>query len=199
METAILSAHRPASLGTLAQGLYTYRLQAWPDELTRRAIAFEHALLRQTYGEAISLVPPGVCMLEFMAREEMEPTLLRWMHRIVSAQSSFLVNLQGYGALSSRRLYLRMDNQQPFLQMIRSMQVIDQYIRNYDCPPARQFTHLCMPITGVLPQSLFDHIAPLYAQRKLQLCFEVRELSLLRLEHPQDTGTEITRFGLQTL
>ncbi len=199
METIAPTFNPHTRTAPVLQGLYTYRLQALPDDMARRAIAFEHAHLREQYGHDIPLVPPSIQLMEFMAREEMESTIIRWMHRIISTQHSFLVQFQGYGALSSRRLYLRLNDQQPFLQMTRSMQVIDQYIRNYDCPPAKPNMHLCLPVTGILSEPLFERLTLEYAQRKTRFSLEVRELSLLRLEHALDPGTPINRFGLQTL
>lgn len=185
------------STGVSTQALSRYRLVAYPDMLTGLQIKAEQAYIQRQYQTSIPSEQPGIVVAEFMAREDMEATLIRWMHRIISTQSSFRVNIQGFGALSSKHLYLRVQEQQPFHQLAGAMQVIDQYIRSYDYPPVKRFTHPCLPLTGAVPEKAFDQVMQEFAARKLELSFEVKELMLIRSRHETEAGKQINLFRLQ--
>ncbi len=185
------------STGITTNTLNRYRLMAYPDTETELLIRTEQQYIQRRYRTAVPVHPTGIVVAEFMAREDMEATLIRWMHRIISTQDSFRVSIQGFGALSSRQLYLRVQEQQPFQQLAGAMQVVDQYIRSYDCPPAKKFTHPCLPLTEAVPEQEFDKVVHEYAERKLNLSFEVKELVLIRNRQETATAKQINLFGLQ--
>lgn len=195
MELPTIMGQRSADVST--QTLSRYRLVAYPDMLTDLQIKAEQAYIQRQYQTSIPSEQSGIVVAEFMAREDMEATLIRWMHRIISTQSSFRVNIQGFGALSSKHLYLRVQEQQPFQQLAGAMQVIDQYIRSYDYPPVKRFTHPCLPLTGAVPEKAFDQVMQEFASRKLDLSFEVKELMLVRSRHESEVGKQINLFRLQ--
>ena len=177
--------------------LHTYKLMAYPDMETGETIKAEQQYLSRQYATNIPEQPTGILVAQFMAREDMEATLIRWMHRIISTQQSFNVSMQGFGALSSKQLYLRVQEQEPFQLLANSLQVVDQYIRSYDCPPAKRYTHPYLPLTNAVPDQVFDKVVEEYAARKITLGFEVKELLLIRKQHEQDTGKQINVFRLQ--
>lgn len=185
------------STSITAHTLNRYCLMAYPDMETELLIRAEQQYIQRKYRTAVPIEPTGIVVAEFMAREDMEATLIRWMHRIISTQSGFRVSIQGFGALSSRQLYLRVQEQQPFQQLAAAMQVVDQYIRSYDCPPAKRFTHPCLPLTEVVPDEEFQKVVDEYAERKLDLSFEIKELMLVRNRQEKETGKQINLFRLQ--
>jgi hypothetical protein len=177
--------------------LHTYRLMAYPDMETGETIKAEQQYLSRQYATNIPEQPTGILVAQFMAREDMEATLIRWMHRIISTQQSFNVSMQGFGALSSKQLYLRVQEQEPFQLLANSLQVVDQYIRSYDCPPAKRYTHPYLPLTNAVSDQVFHQVVEEYAVRKISLGFEVKELLLIRKQHEQDAGKQINVFRLQ--
>lgn len=195
MEIPTIMAHKSA--GIAVNTLNRYRLMAYPDMETELLIRAEQQYIQRKYRTAVPVQPTGIVVAEFMAREDMEATLIRWMHRIISTQPSFSISIQGFGALSSRQLYLRVQEQEPFHQLAGAMQVVDQYIRSYDCPPAKRFTHPCLPLTEAVPDQEFDKVVHEYADRKLNLTFEVKELMLVRNRQEKETGKQINLFRLQ--
>ena len=170
---------------------------AYPNMETELLIRAEQQYIQRKYRTAIPVQPTGIIVAEFMAREDMEATLIRWMHRIISTQSGFMVNIYGFGALSSKQLYLRVKEQQPFQQLAGAMQVVDQYIRSYDCPPVKKFAHPCLPLTEVVPDEEFEKVVDEYAERKLNFSFEIKELMLIRDRQEKETGKQINLFRLQ--
>ncbi len=195
MEIPTIMGHRLTD--SAVNTLNRYRLMAYPDMETELLIQAEQQYMQRRYRTALPVQPTGIVVAEFMAREDMEATLIRWMHRIISIQPSFRVNIQGFGALSSKQLYMRVQEQQPFQQLAGAMQVVDQYIRSYDCPPAKRFTHPCLPLTEAVPDEEFEKVVHEYAGRKLDLSFEVKELLLIRNRHAAEAGKQINLFRLQ--
>lgn len=195
MEIPTIMGH--TSTGITVNTLNRYRLMAYPDMETELLIKAEQQYIQRKYRTAVPVQPTGIVVAEFMAREDMEATLIRWMHRIISTQQGFRVSIYGFGALSSKQLYLRVQEQQPFQQLAGAMQVVDQYIRSYDCPPAKRFTHPCLPLTEVVPDEEFEKVVNEYAGRKLDVSFEVKELMLVRNRQEKETGKQINLFRLQ--
>lgn len=195
MEIPTIMGH--TSAGITVNTLSRYRLMAYPDMETALFIKAEQQYIQRKYQTTLPVQPTGIVVAEFMAREDMEATLIRWMHRIISTQSSFQISIQGFGALSSRQLYLRVQEQQPFQQLANAMQVVDQYIRSYDCPPAKRFTHPYLPLTEAVPDQEFKKVVDEYAERKLDVSFEVKELLLIRNSQDAETGKQINLFRLQ--
>lgn len=195
MEIPTIMGH--ISTGIAVNTLNRYRLMAYPDMETDLLIRAEQQYIQRKYRTALPVQPAGIVVAEFMAREDMEATLIRWMHRIISTQPGFRVNIYGFGALSSKQLYLRVQEQQPFQQLAGAMQVVDQYIRSYDCPPAKRFTHPCLSLTEVVPDEEFEKVVHEYAERKLDLSFEVKELMLVRNRQEKEAGKQINLFRLQ--
>jgi len=72
----------------------------------------------------------SLTLAHFWAREDMEETLIRWMHRIISAQKSFRVTLQS----PAEESVVRISDRQPLQQLARELKIVDDYVRSYGCP-----------------------------------------------------------------
>ena len=190
----VISEKWTAAPGTL---LNSYQLMAYPDTVTGTDIHAEQQYLVRRYQTTLPPQPTGIMVAQFMAREEMESTLIRWMHRIISSQQSFRVSMAGFGALSSKQIYLRVQEQEPFQELATALQVVDQYVRSYDCPPVKRYTHPYLPLTGKVADHVFGELEAEYATRKTDLSFEVKELLLVRYNHEQEKGRQINVFHLQ--
>lgn len=120
----------------------------------------------------------SLTLAHFWAREDMEATLIRWMHRIISAQKSFRVTLQAPTEAS----VVRISDRQPFQQLARELKIVDDYVRSYGCPDMKLITNPSFPAgtCDVLPAS-----------------FEVTELVLVRRKHAFDANRQVNVFGLQ--
>jgi len=114
----VISERWTATAGTL---LNSYQLMAYPDAVTGAGIHAEQQYLVRRYQTVLPPQPTGIMVAQFMAREEMESTLIRWMHRIISAQQSFRVSMSGFGALSSGQIYLRVQEQEPFQELATAL------------------------------------------------------------------------------
>jgi len=125
--------------------------------------------------------------------------LAKWMHRIISQQKSFRVAIDGFGALPSRRIFMRIANQQPFTQLAASLQVLDQYLKSYGCMPSKLIQQPLLALTSPLPPAAFEQLAAQYVNKVAQPFFELSTVTLIRKEHALDKGKQVSVFGLQTL
>ncbi len=132
----------------------------------------------------------ALTLAHFMAREDMESTLIRWMHRIISAQKSFTVTWQSGSGQSPSGHYLRIQDPLPFQRLAKALQVVDQYVKSYGCPGMTFITQPCMPTGTRLAATAGD-------QDDIYRPFEVKELVLLRRQHQYDACKQVNVFGLQ--
>ncbi len=181
-----------------SDSLYAYSLVACTPGKIAEAVAAERNLFAERYATpSLTGTPSCIPIAGFSAREEMESTLFRWMHRIISAQKKFMVSLEKFNGFAPHTIYLQVRDHQPFQQLAREMQVVDQYIRSYGCPSVQPVIRPHLTIAGALPETVYRQAEPVYAQKTFQASFEVKELVLLRRQDAFDKDRQISVFGLQ--
>ncbi len=194
METGLVSNR---SLTPVLNGIYEYLLVAHPDAAVYRQVMEEKQFFSAQYREPVAIkTKPHITVANFMAKEEMEETLIRWMHRIISNQKKFTVVLDQYNGFAAHTIYLRVQDHQPFQQLAKELKVVDQYVKSYGCPPMHigKFPHLT--IARRLPDIVYRQAIADYTQKTFHASFEVTELVLLRRQHQFDTCKQVNRFGL---
>ena len=140
---------------------------------------------------------PHITVANFLAVEAMEETIIRWMHRIISNKKSFLVTLDQYGAFRAHTIYLRIQDHQPFQQLVKDLKVVDQYIRSYGCPEMHLISHPHLTIARKLERTTYQQAVTVYAEKSFHASFEVKELVLLRRQHQFDSCKQVNVFALQ--
>jgi 2'-5' RNA ligase len=195
METGLI---RNRSLSAPVNNLYEYLLVAHPDESVYAQVMAEKQLFTEQYKEQVAVkTKPHITVADFSAKEEMEATILRWMHRIISAQKKFKVTLDRYSGFAPHTIYLRVQDHAPFQQLAKELKVVDQYVRSYGCPGMHLTCRPHLTLARRLPETVYRQAEPVYAQKDFHASFEVKELLLLRREHPFDTCKQVNVFGLQ--
>ncbi len=196
METGFVSNRSTNT--TPAIILSEYLLVAQPDTAVTELIKKERTAFAAQYPVPMYTdVRPQIPLAHFKAREEMEPTILRWMHRIISNQQSFQVTLDQYHGFSPHTIYLRVTDHQPFQQMATAFQVIDQYVRGYGCPEMFLNAHPHITIARGLAAPVYAEAMKAYASRKMKASFELKELVLFRKQHAMDICRQVNVFGLR--
>ncbi|HWH64153.1 MAG TPA: hypothetical protein VNS50_12800, partial [Ginsengibacter sp.] len=77
--------------------LYEYLLVAHPDTIVNEKVIAEKQLFYNEYKEKVSVkTQPHITIANFLAKESMEETLIRWRQRICSQQQSFTVTLNNF-------------------------------------------------------------------------------------------------------
>ena len=178
--------------------MYEYLLVAHPDASVHERVMAEKQFFSAQYKEQIAVkTKPHITVANFLAMEAMEETLIRWMHRIISAQKKFKVTLDKYSGFANHTIYLRVQDHQPFQQLAKELKVVDQYVKGSGCPEMHLITRPHLIIARRLPENVYHQAATAYAQKDFEASFEVKELLLLRRQHQFDTCKQINVFGLQ--
>ena len=197
METGLITNRTYAPV---MNGVYEYLLVARPDTAVYQQVMEEKQFFSVQYHEAVAeKMKPHITVANFMAKEEMEETIIRWMHRIISNQKSFKVVLDQYSGFGEHTIYLRVQDHTPFQQLAKELKVVDQYVKSYGCPPMHlgKFPHLT--IARRLPDIVYRQALTDYSKKEFCASFEVKELILLRRGHQFDACKQVNVFGLQTL
>jgi hypothetical protein len=196
MQTA--SMQYPINAFIPANQFAEYLLVAVPEPELHDKILFEQQVFDQQYQQRNQ----GKSKLHievagFQAKEEMEPTLLRWMHRIFSSQQAFSVPLSNYSGIPADSVYLRVPESQPFQQLGQALEPLNDYIKTCDCPSIRVNLKPNLPIARKLNADTYLKAMMDYSSRSFHEIFEVRELVLLRRKHLFDPYTQVNKFVLQ--
>src|SRR4051812_26175101 len=154
-------------------GLFEYLLVAHPDAAVTEKIMAEKELFTADYQQKIaSKTKPHITVANFLAREAMEETIIRYTQRICSQQESFEVSLNNYSGFPPHTIYLRIQNQQPFKQLAKELKVVSNYINSCACPPVKLITHPHLSIARRLPETVYLKAMMDYSQKMFHETFK---------------------------
>ena len=142
---------------------------------------------------------PHITVANFLAKENMEQTFIKWLYKIISAQKRFGVMLNNYsGFPSSKTVYARVQDHEPFRQLGASLKVIDQYIRDNGFPRAIIPNHPHVSIARSLQQNIYEKAIMDYSRKTFNASFIVDELILLKRQNKYDKCKQVSVFKLGT-
>jgi hypothetical protein len=141
---------------------------------------------------------PHITVANFLAKEGMEGTIIKWMHRILSTQQSFDVALNNYSGFPSHTVYARVQDPRPFRQLASSLKVIDQYVRSNGCPPVKLVFNPYLSIAKKLKSNVFEKAMFDYSQKTFRAVFTVNELILLKRQNQFDECRQVNVFKLSS-
>ena len=142
---------------------------------------------------------PHITVAAFQAGEVMEDTLIRWIERICNHYRSFDLTLNNYSGFPPHTIYLRVQDPQPFGQLMQQLGAIDEFIRSSGCPPVNLMSRPYLSIAGGLTEQVYNKAMPDYSRRTFHDTFHVRELVLLKRTHAFDPCKTVNIFKLQPL
>ena len=183
-----------ASSRVVSHGLREYRLVVYPDTAVYNKLMavkhrfYDHYRLEETVG-----VFPHINVAGFHATEGMEETLIRWIQRICSRVRSFPVHLNNYNGIPNHTIYLRVQNQQPFKQLGRDLQAINDYVRSSSGRSA-WLNHPHLSVAGDLAEEVFLKAMASFSRKTFHASFMANELVLLRRDHPFATAKTVNVF-----
>jgi len=179
-------------------GLYEYLLVAPPDKEVYKKVMTEKQLFYEEYKEKIAIKTlPHITVAGFLASEDMEETIIRWIERICCKQQSFTVTLNNYSGFPPHTIYLRVQDATPFQQLAKELKVVDTYVGSCSCPPMRLISRPHVSIARRLPHEIYFKALTQYAHKSFCESFVVNELLLLRKKDQYDKCKTINVFGLQ--
>lgn len=174
-----------------------YLLVIYPGGELNDQLLDEQEQFSNDYGlPAIIRNKPHITVASFQAGEETEETLIRWMHKICSQQPGFDIMLNNYSGFPPHTIYLRIQDHQPFRQLMEQLKTIDEFIRSSGCPPANLITRPYLSIAGGLTEHIYNKAMPDYSRRTFIGKFQVGELVLLKRDHPFDPCKTVNIFRL---
>lgn len=196
METAFKSSHY-AIQKIHGQELYEYLVVAHPDIDVFNKVMEEKKFFYDEYKEKVAIrTKPHITVANFLAKESMEDTIIRWIQRICSQQQSFTVTLNNYSGFPPHTIYLRVQNEQPFRQLTKDLNVVNTYISSCACPPMKIISKPHVSIARDLSEEVYFKALIQYAHKSFHESFSVNQLHLLKREHAYDAGKSINVFGL---
>ena len=139
---------------------------------------------------------PHITVAAFQAGEQMEDTLIRWIHRICRRNECFEITLNNYSGFPPHTIYLRVQDPQPFRQLMHQLRAIDDFIRSSGCPPVNLISRPYLSIAGGLTEQVYNRAMADYSQRTFHESFRVEELVLLKREHSFDACRTVNVFRL---
>jgi len=180
------------------KGLYEYLLVVSPAGEVYEQLLAEKKNFYETYQERTAIKTlPHITVANFMAKEAMEETLIRYMYRIISTHKSFEVMLNNFsGFPSSKTLYVRVQEHEPFKQLAASLKTLQGYIENNDCPPPHFISNPHLTIARRIKEPVYDKAILDYSQKVFHASFMVNELVLLRRKSQFDKCETVNVFRL---
>lgn len=196
MEISSLQQNRNGISGTLHCS--EYLLVAHPGADLHHKILGEQEYFSMHYLERTAVkMKPHIELASFHAREEMEPTLIRWMHRIMSQHRAFSCALNNFSGFPPDTLYLRIPEPQAIQRLVSDLQQLNDYVQTNDCPAIRINTKPIVSVAKKLTEKNYLRAMLDFSQRSFHEIFEVKELHLLRRNHAFDGYKQVNKFVLQ--
>jgi len=138
---------------------------------------------------------PHITIANFLVREAMEATIINWLHKIISSRQRFTVMLNNFsGFPSSKTVYARVQDHEPFKQLVASLKVIDQYIKDNGLPRAIIPNHPHVSIARSLQQNVYEKAMFDYSRKTFNASFVVDELVLLKRQNQYDKCKQVSVF-----
>ncbi|WP_158559104.1 2'-5' RNA ligase family protein [Deminuibacter soli] len=188
---------QPAAASAIGrQAGYEYQLIVRPGAAVAAQVLAEKQLFAVQFGHKGTTGAPHIVVASFTAREEMEETIIRWMHRITSVLPGFAVTLNNYSSLPPHTIYLRVQDPLPFAQLAAQLKAVSGYIESCACAPVQFTAKPHLNIAGQLTGEVYEKAIPVYSRQTFHETFEVTELVLLRRRNQFEEGREINVFRL---
>ena len=161
--------------------LWEYLLVAQPDQEVFNKIVEEKRFLYENYGHMPAVqIKPHIIIANFLAKEQMEATLVRWIQNVCNLQRSFVVTLNNYGGLPPHTIYLRIQNNEPFKKLANGLMILDGFIQSNDCPPLNLSSKPYLTVAIQLPQFIYETAIREYSQRFFHESFRIDKLILIK-------------------
>jgi hypothetical protein len=177
--------NRIISTGILREEWQEYRLVIPADEPVSRQVKQLRMQWEQLYGEStVSDKPPCITLACFMAREEMEDMVMRWLNRICNIQHSFMVTLNNFSAVPPQTIYIRVQDSTPFIQLASQLRLLDDFSRPADGRKWRIFDKPFIKL-GSLPEHAEQQQWFTYTHQVFHAAFMARKILLVKRETNQ--------------
>lgn len=196
--TSTINHYRQASHFTSKRGdLWEYLLVANPDTTVGDLIMAEKQSFYKKYDQQVTVkTKPHITVANYLAKEDMEATIERWMQRICNQRKSFRVMLNNFGGFPPHTLYIRVQNPQPFQALVQQLKAIEEYINDNSGYPVKFTGNPHLTVARRLPDDIYNKALFEYASRDFHESFVVNELVLLKRRNQFDSCQTIAKLRL---
>lgn len=179
------------------QDYYEYLLVVHPSEHAYTQLMEERKYFFDTYNEKVAIKTlPHITVANFLAREEMEDTIIRYMRRILVMQKSFTITLTNFSGFPPHTVYTRVQDHEPFKEMAAALKPVYMYVHGNGCPHAKFITHPHVTIARRLKPDVYEKAMFDFSKRSFHTSFNADELILLKRQHQFDTCKQVNVFKL---
>lgn len=176
LDTAIL-LHRD-------EDLWEYLLVAHPSSEVIQKIVAEKKLLEEKFEQdSDRRFYPHITIANFLAKEAMEETFIRWIQNICNLQKSFTVTLNNYSAFPNSGLYLRVQHAEPFIKLGAALKILDGFMHSNDCPSVHLVSKPHLTFVKGLSEYSYKAVVDEYSRKTFHESFKVEKLILLKKDH----------------
>ncbi|MGB8192733.1 MAG: 2'-5' RNA ligase family protein [Chitinophagaceae bacterium] len=189
METGLVSttSHR--------DGLWEYLLVVRPDAHICSKLAAEKEEFFNRYQHSTALHgQPHMTLGAFIATEDMEDTIIKWVQRICGMNKGFSITLNNYSGIPDHTIFLRVQNPERLRELSLQLKVIDYYVRSNNCPPLKLVNRPHLSIAARLPAHVYSKAMPEYSRKMFHETFMVTELLLLKRLNQFDACRHVNVF-----
>lgn len=179
--------------------LMEYLLLVNPDNDTTQKLVKEKELFYDIYKTQSAVkTKPHITVANFIATENMEETLMRWMYRVISTHSKFQTTLNNFSGFPNvGTIYARVQNHEPLKKITAELKIINEYLEAYKLPLGMFITHPHITIAKELSPDIFNNALKEYAQKDFHASFTTTELILLKRSSEFDSCKRVTVFKLK--
>jgi 2'-5' RNA ligase len=196
MEALVNYQQQPQFRGSVVK---EYLLVINPEADVWQRVMDEKTGFFNRYREMVALkTKPHITIANFLAKEEMEETIIRWTHRVISTKKVFRVALNNYGGFpNANTIYVRVQDPQPFRQLAKELKVIGDLVKDNGLPKAHLVSNPHMTIARNISPLIYREAMMEYAKKDFHAEFEVKELVLLKRMHQFESCQQVNIFRLQ--
>jgi hypothetical protein len=148
----------------------------------------------QLHSRAEAHPQPGpIELASFEAKEAMESTIIRWMHRVLSMQPQFTVHI---AQLSNEQgKHLGITDRSVFQRMANNMRVISQYLSSYGCGEMQFQLKLHTAITVAVADPAY-HLQLANAAKHYEGQYQVQSVILMKRNYRGESYKQVNVFAL---
>lgn len=188
---------KPLTTSRTHHGLWEYLLVAQPDKAVQEKVTKEKETFAKNHNYVAAVTTqPHITVANFLAKEPMEETLIRWMQNIFKTQKSFAVTLTNFSGCAPHSIFIQVADAAPFQQLAKSLQALDGFIQASNCPPLYTVYHPHLTIARKLTPQVYHNAMQQYAGRCFQASFIASELVLLKRQSQYDKCAVTNVFKL---
>jgi len=179
------------------QGLWEYMLLANPDERVGEKVRLEKEYFEGKFeAEIATKTLPHITIANFLIKERMEDLLCKRIQNICNLQCSFAVALNNFSGFPSHAIFIRVQNPQPFRQLAKNLERLDDFIKTNDCPPSQLVSKPHMTIARQLDEETYNKAIIEYSEREFSDFFVLNQLTLLKRDSRYQKWQHVTHLYL---